>query len=72
MTMTQVKQTEKLNFWNYQDTFAGHLAFTMAFDMNYVFPMIVGKLVAGVSAVFLAVVIDRKIAEKSAEAETAA
>lgn len=53
-------------------TFAGHLAFTMAFDMNYVFPMIVGKLVAGVSAVFLAVIIDRKTAEKSAETEAAA
>ena len=53
-------------------TFAGHLAFTMAFDGNYVFPMIVGKLVAGVSAVFLAVIIERKTNGKPAETEAAA
>ena len=34
-------------------TFAGHLAFTMAFNENYIFPMIIGKLVAGVSALVL-------------------
>lgn len=34
-------------------TFGGHLAFTMAFDAAYVTPMIVGKLIAGVSAVVL-------------------
>lgn len=34
--------------------FGGHLAFTMAFDPGYVTPMIVGKLISGVSAVILA------------------
>ena len=37
--------------------FGGHLAFTMAFDSSYVLPMIVGKLVAGASALLLAVLI---------------
>ena len=41
-------------------TFAGHLAFTMAFDVTYVFPVIVGKLIAGISALFLAVIIEKK------------
>ena len=31
----------------------GHLAFTMAFDSTYVFPVIIGKLVSGVLAVIL-------------------
>ena len=35
-------------------TFAGHLAFTMSFNSEYVLPMIVGKLVAGVFAVVIA------------------
>lgn len=34
--------------------FGSHLAFTMAFDQNYVAPMIVGKLISGVSGVILA------------------
>ncbi len=34
--------------------FGSHLAFTMAFDGSYVFPMIVGKLISGVCAVLLA------------------
>ena len=38
-------------------TFGGHLAFTMAFDNSYVVPMIVGKLVSGVLAVILALLI---------------
>ncbi|MBQ8740494.1 MAG: ethanolamine utilization protein EutH [Clostridia bacterium] len=37
--------------------FGGHLAFTMAFDTSYVVPMIVGKLVSGVCAVILALLI---------------
>ncbi|MBR5445110.1 MAG: ethanolamine utilization protein EutH, partial [Clostridia bacterium] len=41
-------------------TFAGHLAFTMAFDSSYVFPMIVGKLTAGVSSLLLAMIIEKK------------
>lgn len=38
-------------------TFGGHLAFTMAFDESYVLPMIVGKLISGVCAVGLALLI---------------
>lgn len=34
--------------------FGSHLAFTMALDANYVFPMIVGKIISGVCAVVLA------------------
>ena len=40
--------------------FGGHLAFTMAFDGNYVPPMIVGKLLSGISALLLAFWICRK------------
>ncbi len=35
-------------------TFAGHLAFTMAFDESYVPAMIVGKLIAGITSLFVA------------------
>ena len=45
-------------------TFGGHLAFTMAFDANYVLPMIVGKLISGVFALLLAFILYR---DKSAE-----
>jgi len=41
--------------------FGGHLAFTMAFDSTYVFPMIVGKLVAGILALILADAIFKKM-----------
>ena len=34
--------------------FAGHMAFTMAFDSRYVLPVIVGKLLSGISAVLIA------------------
>ena len=37
--------------------FGGHLAFTMAFDTNYIAPMIVGKLISGICAVILALVL---------------
>ena len=37
--------------------FGGHLAFTMAFDSRYVAPVIVGKLLSGVAAVVLAMLI---------------
>lgn len=37
--------------------FGGHLAFTMAFDTNYVVPMIVGKLISGICAVVLALLL---------------
>ena len=34
--------------------FGDHLAFTMAFDRNFIFGMIIGKLVAGISSVIVA------------------
>jgi len=37
--------------------FGGHLAFTMAMDSRYVAPMMVGKLVSGLFAVILALLI---------------
>jgi ethanolamine transporter len=37
--------------------FGSHLAFTMAFDRSYILPMIVGKLVSGICAVVLALLI---------------
>ena len=38
-------------------TFGSHLAFTLAYDSRYIAPMIIGKLVAGVCAVILALLI---------------
>ena len=35
----------------------GHLAFTMAFDSRYIVPVIVGKLISGVSAIALAAIL---------------
>lgn len=37
--------------------FGGHLAFTMAYDPNYVLPVIVGKLISGICALVLAAVL---------------
>lgn len=37
--------------------FGGHLALTMAFNPSYVLPMIVGKIVSGIAAVVLALLI---------------
>ena len=37
--------------------FGSHLAFTMAFDQAYLLPMIVGKIISGISAVVLALLI---------------
>lgn len=37
--------------------FGSHLAFTMAFDNSYTVPMIVGKMISGVCAVLLALVL---------------
>lgn len=45
--------------------FGGHLGFTIAFDGSLTFPVIIGKLTAGVSALALALLISKKItAEK--------
>ena len=38
-------------------TFGGHLALTMAFNPNYVLPMIIGKVVAGIASVLLATLV---------------
>jgi ethanolamine transporter len=40
--------------------FGSHLGFTMAFDDAYILPMIVGKLVAGISALGLALFLYRE------------
>lgn len=45
-------------------TFAGHLAYTMARDTDYILPMIVGKLVAGVTSVIVAVFIYKRTEKK--------
>ena len=37
--------------------FAGHLAFTLSFNADYIAPVIIGKLVAGITSVFVAVFI---------------
>ena len=37
--------------------FGSHLAFTMAFDKNYVVPMIIGKIISGICAVLLALAV---------------
>lgn len=42
-------------------TFAGHLAFTMAFDSSFIVPVIAGKLVSGVLAVILSAIIFKKL-----------
>ena len=41
--------------------FGSHLAFTMAFDSNYVLPMIIGKIISGISAVILALLLYKNI-----------
>ncbi len=46
-------------------TFGSHLAFTMAFDSSYVMPMIVGKLVSGICAVILALLIYKDNTQKT-------
>lgn len=47
-------------------TFAGHLAFTMAFDANYIPSVIVGKLIAGVTAIAVAALLFRRSAARAA------
>lgn len=45
--------------------FADHLAFTMAFDKSYAFPVVLAKLVGGISAVVIAGLMYRKINQKT-------
>ena len=47
-------------------TFGGHLALTMAYNSDYVMPMIIGKIIAGICAVVLALVLYKDKANKSA------
>ena len=47
--------------------FGSHLAFTMAFDQSYIVPMIVGKLISGVCAVLLALIICGKSYNSASE-----
>ena len=51
--------------------FAGHLAFTVSFNADYLVPVIVGKLVAGISAVILANFVYNKMFKSKKEEETA-
>ena len=41
--------------------FAGHLAFTMSINPDYIFPVIVGKLVAGFTAIVVAFIVYKKL-----------
>ncbi len=45
-------------------TFAGHLAFTMAFDASYIGSVIIGKLVAGFCALLVAAVVYKRMASQ--------
>jgi len=47
-------------------TFAGHLAFTMSYGPSYIPHMIVGKLIAGVSALIIAAPIYKRVFPKKA------
>ncbi len=42
-------------------TFVGHLAFTMAFNSDYIIPVIVGKLISGICALFVANFVFKRI-----------
>ena len=42
-------------------SFAGHLAFTMAFNIDYIPAVITGKLVAGITALLLAMLFYKRI-----------
>ena len=44
--------------------FGDHLGFTAGVEKEMIFPMIVGKLVAGVTAVLLALMFVRKLSEE--------
>ena len=45
--------------------FGGHLAFTMAFDSAYIFPMIGAKLISGVSAFVVGLIVYKRIYGKA-------
>ena len=45
--------------------FGDHLGFTAGFNSTMIFPMIVGKLVGGITAVFVAILISKKTIKSS-------
>ena len=47
--------------------FGGHLAITMAFNSDYVAPMLIGKIISGISAVALAMLIYKPEKQTSEE-----
>ena len=48
--------------------FGSHLAFTMAFDAEYVLPMMIGKIISGIFAVALALLLYREKSAPTSEA----
>ena len=50
--------------------FAGHLAFTVSFNADYLIPVIIGKLTAGICSVILANFVFNKM-NKKADTEVA-
>ena len=47
--------------------FAGHLAFTLAFNADYSVSMMVGKVVSGIAAVFVAILLYKIIGKRNAK-----
>lgn len=47
--------------------FAGHLAFTLAYNGDYALSMIIGKLVSGISSVFVAVLLYKIMSKRMAK-----
>lgn len=45
-------------------TFAGHLAFTLAFNPDYIFSVITGKLISGILAIFVSLFVYKKLYTK--------
>ena len=45
--------------------FGDHLGFIAGVDKSMIFPMVVGKLVGGISAVILAIIMFGKVSEKN-------
>ena len=45
-------------------TFAGHLAFTMAFNADYIFPVVIAKIISGATALVIADLFYKKVFNK--------
>lgn len=50
--------------------FAGHLAFTLSFNAEYALGMIIGKILSGISAVIVAVILYKYVNKKSKKVTT--